>query len=562
MTTKDVLIRLGVATDKAGAQSIKDIRRGLKSISGKSMLSGINNIGKSLSGIISVAKTAAFSIGLMAIPFTMVVGSAMGFDKAMAEVSTIVDTSKVNMANLRKEVHDLSIEMGKSPEELTKGLYQTISAGIDAADAMSFLKLSTKAAIAGVAESREAVDLLTTVINSYGMSAKEAGRISDVAFESVRLGKTTFSELASSMGNVSSIASQANISVEEMFASVTTLTKAGIDTATAATYLKNSLVGIIKPSDQAAAAAKQYGVELNASALKSKGFIGVLQQIKEKTKGNVTSITELFPNIRGMSAVMALAGNSSKEFADILTQLEHATGATDVAFEKMESSSAVKIEKALNAIKVVGMDIGSEILPMIVDEIEKVGGAQGIFDSMSGSWRELKENIVAVKNSIAEARDEFSNFSDEQKKEMSKPEHQNFFAKNFPMFYSMGDWAGQKIGLADKIGGALGTNKYDNAPWASNDYLMAMGNINKNYKGRAARESISEALQKKIEDFITSSINNIHIEPAKTIDATIISDAVIDSQEKLRLSILKGIMTPMQNQNLAQSMIINSATVG
>jgi hypothetical protein len=79
---------------------------------------------------------------------------------------------------------------------------------------------------------------------------------------------------------------------------------------------------------------------------------------------------------------------------------------------------------------------------------------------------------------------------------------------------------------------------------------------------RAARESISEALQKKIEDFITSSINNIHIEPAKTIDATSISDAVIDSQEKLRLSILKGIMTPMQNQNLAQSMIINSATVG
>lgn len=537
MTTKDVLIRLGVSTDKKGVTGLTSIRKGLKNLGRMAMsaASGIVMLGTVLTG---------FSVN-----------AAMGFDKAMADVSTIVDTSKVNMADFRKEIKALSLEMGKSPEELTKGLYQTISAGVGAGDAMEFLKLSTKAAIAGVAESREAVDLFTTVLNAYGMSAKEAGRVSDVAFESVRLGKTTFSELAASMGNVASIASQANISIEEMFGAVTTLTKAGIDTATASTYLKNSLVGIIKPSGEAAEAAKKYGIELNASALKNRGFIGVLDQIKEKTNGNVTAITELFPNIRGMSAVMALAGSSSEEFASILESLKVATGATGVAFEKMESSSAMKIEKALNAIKLVGLELGEKILPMIVEQIDKAGGASGVYKQMS---EYVDRSVLAFRGLHVMAVATNHAFSSIVLSAAKLTEILSGIKDNKVLRGGLSIAAAAIPGGREMVNQMLGAMPNKNT--ASRNADIAQINFDKSKKNLA---SVFESYIDSAMEIAAENIRNKTPEKKITDNITEkVSGVIIDSQNKFTEALSNAFIKPLQSQNLSQSIILNSATVG
>lgn len=355
---KSVLLKLGMKLSPAGKRTLTDMHKRL------------GRLQKSAGRAMNFAKHMAVG-GAVAFTGFLVKGvrDAREFGKAMAEVSTIVDTSTVNMGGLRKQVLSLSVDTGKGPAELAKGLYQTISAGIDAGNAMEFLRKSTQAAIGGVAEVSEAVDLGTNVLNAYGMSARETTRVFDIAFASVKEGKTTFSELASTMGGVLPVAAQLDIELESLFAATATLTKGGIDTANAVTYLRGVLTSVLKPGNEAKELAKKLKINFSAAGLKALGFAGFLEELKRKTGGSAEALAKLFPNVRGLTAVLALSGAQAKEFTRILEELRSSGGAAGAAFNKIASSEFMLFDKALNKLKIVGIALGEKVLPSITKAI-------------------------------------------------------------------------------------------------------------------------------------------------------------------------------------------------
>ena len=70
-------------------------------------------------------------------------------------------------------------------------------------------------------------DILTTVLNAFKIEAKDVDKVSDVLFTTVRLGKTTLSELSSSLAQVAPLASASGVKFEEIAAAIATLTKQG-----------------------------------------------------------------------------------------------------------------------------------------------------------------------------------------------------------------------------------------------------------------------------------------------------------------------------------------------
>jgi TP901 family phage tail tape measure protein len=297
------------------------------------------------------------------------INSAAEFNKAMAEVSTIVDTGAVNMATLTDEVLALSRNTGKAPAELAHGLYQTISSGVSASEAMMHLGDSTRAAIAGVADVSDAVDLSTNVMNAYGKGVYGLGRIFDVAFKSVELGKTTFTELASEIGSMLPFASRLNVAIEDLFAATATLTKGGINTAEATTYLRTVMASIITPTEDALKAADKFGITLSSAEVRARGFLPFLQDVQEKTKGNTDAMAKFFPSISSLTAVLSLAGKQSQEFSDIQYALANSTGAMQTAFGKMASSDSAKYNKTLNELKITMIEIGRVGLPVLLDAV-------------------------------------------------------------------------------------------------------------------------------------------------------------------------------------------------
>ncbi len=322
----------------------------------------IQNTGKSISNL--GTKMMALSAPIMG---AAVAGAKLNseFTTGLAKVSTLVDTTVVDMQKMRSEMVQLSNELGVSVTELTEGTYQAISAGVDANKVLGFMKVSARGAKAGFSDLTTTTDALTNVINAYGMQTEDAQIIMDKFIVTQNLGKTTVDELSKSLGQVTPIAAQAGVGLDELLASVAALTAAGIKTPEAITGLKAALSNVIKPSEQAAKMAQQLGVDFSAAHLKSVGWAKFLEEIREKTGGNADMMAKLFGSTEALNAVMVLTGNGADKFADALGGVENAAGATDEAVEKMDATPAAQLAKAMNQLRNAGMELAQGLTPLI-----------------------------------------------------------------------------------------------------------------------------------------------------------------------------------------------------
>lgn len=322
----------------------------------------IQNTGKSISSL--GTKMMALSAPIMG---AAIAGAKLNseFTTGLAKVSTLVDTTKVNMQELRQATIELSNSTGIAVTELTEGEYQAISAGVDASKVMGFMKVSALGAKAGFTDMTTVTDALTTVINAYGMSADDANSIMDKLIVTQNLGKTTVDEMGKSLGQVIPIASQTGMSVDELLASVSALTASGIKTSESMTGMKAALSNIIKPSETASKLAQQLGLEFNTAHLKSVGWAKFLEEIKEKTGGNADMMANLFGSTEALNSIMVLTGKGANKFADSLNGLKKSSGATDEAIKKLDATPAEQLAKAINQLKNASMELAQGLTPLI-----------------------------------------------------------------------------------------------------------------------------------------------------------------------------------------------------
>jgi TP901 family phage tail tape measure protein len=290
---------------------------------------------------------------------------AVNFQHAMAEVGSIAGRSRSEIDRLGRSVQEMAVKYGKAPKEMAGALYQAISAGVTRPDeAMKLLDVASRAAIAGVTDVKTAVDVLTSAMNAYGGGVAFAQQASDILFETVRRGKTTFPELAATLGRVMAIGSQTGVSLEQLGAAITTLTKGGIQTDLAVTSLRQTLVSILKPSKEALDLAKELGLEFNAQALAAKGLGGFMADVKDATRGNAEAMATLFPNVRALSGVMSLAGEQADEFQRQLKGIAGASGATAKAFSWMDDA-LLGMKQLWAQMRVAMAEIGKVLLPTV-----------------------------------------------------------------------------------------------------------------------------------------------------------------------------------------------------
>lgn len=283
------------------------------------------------------------------------------FEIRIAEVSTILDeTGMKQLPLLTAGVERLSVAFGQTTSDMAKGLYDILSAAFSARDAINLLNTATKASIAGLSTVKESVDIFTTVLNSYGMSAEQATHVSDILFQSVIRGKFVFKELESAIGYVVPIASQAGISLEELMAALSTSTRHGLHLDMASRGLALAIQGIINPTTDAAKAAEKYGIDLSGLGLRADGLYKWFERLNEKTKEFGKGILpEVVKNMRSLRIAMVLAGEEGIQgFADDLRYLEGAAGRTEEALAKMMETQQFQANQLREQLALVERDWG------------------------------------------------------------------------------------------------------------------------------------------------------------------------------------------------------------
>ena len=236
-------------------------------------------------------------LGLATVAIVKTTKAWLKYDKAMKEVQSISGQTAEEFKSVRKEMLGISASLGIASEDIAAATYQAVSAGIAAKDAGTFMREAGKLALAGVASTESAVDLLTTAVNAYGLEVEQTSELSDKFFTAVKLGKTTITELASSFAKAAPLAATMGISIDEVLASLVTMTKQGISTAESFTKINAIMVALVKPSKEMATALNDIGQASGKSAIENLGLQGTIEALIGSVDGNFTAVGALFPQV-------------------------------------------------------------------------------------------------------------------------------------------------------------------------------------------------------------------------------------------------------------------------
>lgn len=301
------------------------------------------------------------------------VQAAQQYEKAIAKVGTIADTQEVPLGTLSQQIMELSNKTGIAANAIADDVYNAISAGQKTGDAVNFVTNSTKLAKAGFAESSQTLDVLTTVLNAYGMSADKVSTVSDMLVQTQNKGKVTVGELASSMGKIIPTANASNVSLEQLCAGYAIMTSKGIAAAETTTYMNSMLNELSKSGSTTDKLLRQKMGGSFAELMASGKSLGeILGGIQEEASKSGLALSDMFSSSEAGKAAMSLLSNGVDGFNSSVQDMVNSVGATDSAFAKMEETTEAKMEKAKNSIANLGIVLGQNLLPIVGNLADKV----------------------------------------------------------------------------------------------------------------------------------------------------------------------------------------------
>ena len=363
-----------------------------------SLKTACNTADKNLAALGKTAKTAGtIAAGAMVAAATAVatlgtaaVKSAAEYEAQLANVSTLLTGTEAEVAARTAEIGDQVLEIsnrtGVATADLTDGMYQVVSAFGDSADAAAILETAAKSAAAGNATTTDSINLLSAVTKGYGDTSAEAvQQAADLAFATVRLGQTSFPELAAGMGKVIPLASTLGLEQEQLWGAMATLTGVTGSTAEVVTQMKATMQAFLSPSKNMQAALKNMGYESGQALLESKGLQGSLDALKDAVGGNELAFAGLFSSVEAQTAVLAMAGNQAENLTSKTAEMYEATGAANTAFERQTNSLKYDIQMIKNLGANFLTQLGTNILPyvrefaeaalpVVSEALEKIGG--------------------------------------------------------------------------------------------------------------------------------------------------------------------------------------------
>ena len=394
--------KLEVALKNSGGSSRK-AATGMKAFSQGAGAAGVSAkaLGAAVKGILGPLSLVATAAGA-------VVGGFKGFveaDKARAAVKTL----GVDVKTLEGQLVGVVARTGglASTNELLAASYDVASAGFGkAADITKILEASLLGAVGGMTDIGTVSDAATSVMNAFGLTTDSVSKIVDGFVQTQNDGKIVVGQYASQIGRVAPIAAAAGVGIDELNAAISTVTAQGVPVESTFSGINQVIASIVKPTSEAAKAAKRLGLDFSSAAIKTKGFGGFLEDVIQKTGGSEVEITKLFGSVDALKALMPLINDDLVTFNKNLDNQKNATGAAGDAADIMGQTVSSQISQIVNNITTLvrGLDqvLGpaiSGLLGMINDVLSAATAAVAKLTEMfqmNRARRQAREELGGV----------------------------------------------------------------------------------------------------------------------------------------------------------------------
>ena len=309
------------------------------------------------------------------------VEQSIEFQRRIAEVQTIAPQIGGGFASLTSEVAEFAKQFNIPLKEATEGLYQTLSNQFTAmSQRTDIMTASMKLAKVGVMDFHDAILLVTGTLNAYGLSSDQAESVAAKFFTTIQMGRVRGQELAAVMGQVTPIASELGIGLEQLNSAMVGLTIGGLDAHKAATGLRGAMMALLKPSQDMQKVIRELGYASGEQMVQAKGFQGALQAVADAADNLGSKIAKDVPNVRALTAELRLTQTGAKQVEDAMKAMATSTPDTlDKVYKQFTSTDSEKLTSTINKLKIdLTQDFGAGLTHALASMMQLVGGADNL----------------------------------------------------------------------------------------------------------------------------------------------------------------------------------------
>lgn len=375
-----------------GSQKIAAVGESMKETG-----SNIQSAGKRMLG------TTAAVTGLE----TAIVAVGSNFDSAMKQVAATMGITVDEIQNGSKSYKILE-EAAKTCGESTKysaseaaeALNYLALAGYDAEQSAETLPKVLNLAAAGNLDLATASDMVTDAMAALGMETKDLDKYIDQMAKTSQKSNTSVAQLGEATLTCAGTVKMSGMSLETMNAELGILANNGIKGAEGGTHLRNIILSLTSPTDSAAAALKQLGINVLDSHGNIRDMNDIMTDFNTKldglSDGKKTEIISTIFNKTDISAVNALIKGSGDEFANLKEQLSNSNGAAQSMADTMNSSLSGQLTLLKSQVEGIAIKLSSILIPIITKIISKVSELLTWFSGLSSGTQKIILVIASI----------------------------------------------------------------------------------------------------------------------------------------------------------------------
>ncbi|MCQ2087998.1 MAG: phage tail tape measure protein [Bacilli bacterium] len=356
----------------------------------------LNGIKKLASGVKQMADSA--------------IDTGESFEASMSQVAATMGITVEEIQNgseafekLKKAAKECGETTMFSASEAADALNYLALAGYDAEKAVETLPKVLTLAAAGNIDLATASDMVTDAMAALGMETSELDTFIDEMAKTSQKSNTSVAQLGEATLVCAGTVTMAGQNIEVMNTALGVLANNGIKGSEAGTKLRNILLSLTAPTDNAAQAIEELGLNVTNADGSVRDLNDIMSDLNKLLDGmsdtQKTQVINKIFNKTDISAVNALLKSSNGEFESLINEIENATGAADAMASTLQDNLKGKLtilQSSLEGLGIASYEIFEDIMKDSVDSAtDAVGRLQdSISDGEMGvSLRKLASSV-------------------------------------------------------------------------------------------------------------------------------------------------------------------------
>ncbi len=328
-----------------------------------------------------------------------IVKPAVDFEYAMARVGAVTEEA-ANSENFKK-LKDQAKELGRTTQytsaDAAKAMQFLAMAGYSANQILAATPAILNLAIADNMELGQAADIVSGILNGFGMNADKAAKASDVLTKASVATTTNVTELGEALKFVAPAAATVGSSLEETTSLIGILSSANIKSTMAGTMMRSAYLRLAAPVHKGAEALGKMRDEMKITAEEmpdvAKEAILAQNQLKGLgvkifDKGKMRSMVEIFRDLHNATknlsdekklgvikdifgtystagALAIFKGFETGKVDEVLNKLKNADGTAKSIADRLNDTAYGAFRELDSAVESIGISLGNTLLPTI-----------------------------------------------------------------------------------------------------------------------------------------------------------------------------------------------------